>query len=120
MKEFSNYSKFIDYNKTKKRSINGFLKSIHGVNFKSLNKICLLNGFEKIKRDDISQDLFFTLKSQIIFFYNLEENKIFNNVEKKKRIKNYKGMRHILKLPVRGQRTHTNAKTPKINLKKEM
>jgi len=29
-------------------------------------------------------------------------------------------MRHILKLPVRGQRTHTNAKTPKKNIKREI
>jgi ribosomal protein S13 len=29
-------------------------------------------------------------------------------------------MRHILKLPVRGQRTHTNAKTPKKNIKWEI
>jgi small subunit ribosomal protein S13 len=29
------------------------------------------------------------------------------------RIKNYKGIRHKLKYPVRGQRTHTNAKTNK-------
>jgi len=29
-------------------------------------------------------------------------------------------MRHILHLPVRGQRTHTNAKTPRKNIKKEI
>lgn len=120
MKEFNDYNRFLDYNKTKKRSFGGFLKSIHGVNFKSIRKILLLNGFEKMKKEDIQQELFLLLKSQVKFFYNLEENKIFNNVEKKKRIKNYCGMRHILKLPVRGQRTHTNAKTPRINLKKEI
>jgi small subunit ribosomal protein S13 len=29
------------------------------------------------------------------------------------KLKNYRGFRHILKLPARGQRTHTNAKTVK-------
>lgn len=120
MKEFSNYEKFLNYNKNKKRSFSGFFKSIHGVNFKSLKKMLLLNGYEKIKIEDVNQDLFFALKSQTNFFYNLEENKIFNNIEKKKRTKSYSGMRHILKLPVRGQRTHTNAKTPRINIKKEI
>ena len=29
------------------------------------------------------------------------------------KLKNYKGVRHMLRYPVRGQRTHTNAKTRK-------
>ncbi|WP_084756421.1 30S ribosomal protein S13 [Candidatus Paracaedibacter symbiosus] len=45
---------------------------------------------------------------------------MFNNVERKKKVKSYSGMRHILKLPVRGQRTHTNSKTSRNNIKKEL
>ena len=30
------------------------------------------------------------------------------------KLKNYKGVRHLLRYPVRGQRTHTNGKTRKI------
>ena len=37
---------------------------------------------------------------------NLKEN-----INKKIKIKSYQGIRHKNKLPVRGQRTHTNAKT---------
>lgn len=34
-----------------------------------------------------------------------------NNILFKKKLKNYSGLRHKMKLPVRGQRTKTNAKT---------
>ena len=43
---------------------------------------------------------------------NLYELKM-NNISVLKKIKNYRGWRHIFFLPVRGQRTHTNAKTRK-------
>jgi len=43
--------------------------------------------------------------------------KLINNVKKiinfHSNIKTYKGVRHRLKYPIRGQRTHTNAKTRK-------
>ncbi len=39
--------------------------------------------------------------------------KTFLNIKRLKEIKSYKGIRHKLKLPVRGQRTKTNSKTIK-------
>lgn len=41
------------------------------------------------------------------------KNRIENFIKFSSSIKTYKGMRHELKYPVRGQRTHTNAKTTK-------
>ena len=38
---------------------------------------------------------------------------VSDDIKKHIKIRNYKGIRHTLKLPVRGQRTHTNAKTRK-------
>ncbi|MFK8039998.1 MAG: 30S ribosomal protein S13 [Rickettsiaceae bacterium] len=35
------------------------------------------------------------------------------NIKRKKDIKSYQGIRHIRKLPVRGQNTHSNARTRK-------
>ncbi|MCP4119591.1 MAG: 30S ribosomal protein S13 [Desulfobacteraceae bacterium] len=32
-------------------------------------------------------------------------------IEEKKKLRSYKGLRHSLKLPLNGQRTHSNAKT---------
>jgi len=36
-----------------------------------------------------------------------------SNIERLKKIKCYRGIRHLKKLPVHGQRTHSNAKTCK-------
>jgi small subunit ribosomal protein S13 len=119
MKYLKNYNIFLSKNNNK--NIFSSLKPIHGINFKQLQKISLLNGLEGFERvNKITLDFFSLLKAQANFFYSIEENKIFNNINKKKKIKNYKGMRHILKLPVRGQRTHTNGKTPRKNIKKEI
>jgi small subunit ribosomal protein S13 len=119
MKKLQNFNTFVSDNKNK--NIFSALKDIHGVSLKKINKMGLVMGLDKFEKvGSINFELFSLIKKQAIFFYNLEENKIFNNVNKKKKIKNYTGMRHILKLPVRGQRTHTNAKTPSKNIKKEL
>jgi small subunit ribosomal protein S13 len=119
MKSLKNFNTFLTNNSNK--NIFSSLKTTHGINFKNFKKIVLLNGLGSIEKvNKINLDFFTVLKSQVNFFYNLEENKIFNNINKKKKIKSYSGMRHILRLPVRGQRTHTNAKTPKKNIKKEI
>jgi len=119
MKDLQNFNTFISNNKNK--NVFSALKNIHGLNLKKINKIGLMMGvdaFEKV--NNVNLETFSLIKKQAIFFYNLEENKIFNNINKKKKLKNYVGMRHILKLPVRGQRTHTNAKTPSKNIKREL
>jgi len=119
MKKLQNFNTFISNNKNK--NLFSSLKDIHGVNLKKINKISLVAGIDMYeKASNITFEFFSLIKNQAAFFYNLEENKIFNNVNKKKKVKSYTGMRHILKLPVRGQRTHTNAKTQKKNLKKEL
>jgi len=83
------------------------LKTTYGVNFTRAKKILALNGFSfSTNRKQINQE-------QLIYFYNLEKNKTVNNIIKYKKIKNYRGIRHMLRLPVRGQRTHTNANTIK-------
>lgn len=45
------------------------------------------------------------------------KKKVQNNISFLIKIKSYKGIRHQLKYPVRGQRTHTNAKTRKNHFK---
>ncbi len=120
MLEFKDFKTFTD--KNKKKNVFSSVKPVHGVGFKSMKKLKLLNGNSEftIKTAEISLEFFLSLRSQVSFFYNLEKNKIYNNVNRKKRLKSYSGMRHILRLPVRGQRTHTNAKTPRKNIKREI
>lgn len=49
--------------------------------------------------------------------YALNKVIIKNNILFKIKLKNYSGLRHQMKLPVRGQRTKTNAKTCKLRKK---
>jgi len=118
MKEFKTFENFVEVNK--KKNLNTALRKVHGINLKNLRKIILLNGWCGYPNSKVSHNTFINLKAQSDFFFSLEKNKIFNNVERKKKVKSYSGMRHILKLPVRGQRTHTNSKTSRNNIKKEL
>jgi small subunit ribosomal protein S13 len=118
MKDFKTFESFIEINK--KKNLNTSLRKVHGINLKNLKKIVLLNGWSNCPDSKVSRNTFITLKDQVDFFFSLEKNKVFNNVERKKKIKSYSGMRHILRLPVRGQRTHTNSKTSRSNIKKEL
>ncbi len=48
------------------------------------------------------------------------KREISANVKRLKDIKNYRGVRHMRKLPVRGQRTKTNSRTVRGNVRKTM
>jgi small subunit ribosomal protein S13 len=48
------------------------------------------------------------------------KREIAANIKRLKDIKNYRGIRHIKRLPVRGQRTKTNSRTVRGNVRKTM
>ena len=48
------------------------------------------------------------------------KREIAGNVKRLKDIKAYRGIRHIRKLPTRGQRTKTNSRTVRSNVRKTM
>lgn len=53
---------------------------------------------------------------RVVEKYNIEGNlrrQINDNIDRLKRIKSYRGMRHSMGLPSRGQRTRSNARTRK-------
>ena len=94
------------------------LTQIYGINKNTSLKICqklgICNNF-KIKKLTPNQ------KSELLKAMN-SLNLIINNELKKSRsnelkklieIKSYRGLRRLRGLPVRGQRTHTNAKSSK-------
>ncbi len=80
-------------------------------------------GFNfKIKQKQISKKVFSQLDLRIlnniekIFFFRIESklrNHLARNIKAVKNLKNYKSLRHFMKLPVRGQRTKNNAQTQK-------
>lgn len=90
---------------------------IYGLNLKT--SLIILKEFGLTKKTKIN-DLPIELKNNIIKY--IEKNFIFgdklkqhnnNKIKILKNIRCYRGLRTIIKLPRRGQRTHTNAKTVK-------
>ncbi|MSR71199.1 MAG: 30S ribosomal protein S13 [Candidatus Taylorbacteria bacterium] len=60
---------------------------------------------------------------KIVEGYKIEgdlKREIGSNVKRHKDIKSYRGVRHIRKLPVKGQRTKTNSRTVRGNVRKTM
>lgn len=69
-----------------------------------------------IRVRDLTEDQVQRLRVHIEEHYNVEgdlRREVANNIKRKIEIGSYQGIRHRLGLPVRGQRTHTNARTRK-------
>jgi small subunit ribosomal protein S13 len=65
---------------------------------------------------DLSDDEVQRLRAHIENAYRVEgdlRREVANNIKRKIEIGSYQGIRHRLGLPVRGQRTHTNARSRK-------
>lgn len=69
----------------------------------------------KVKAKDLTSEELRLLQSLIEVVPNEGElrRQVRNNIETLKRIQSYRGMRHSMGLPARGQRTRTNARTRK-------
>lgn len=94
------------------------LTYIYGIGVTTANKIC-----RKLKIDlglrthQISEDKLAQVRSLIEKEYPVLEGdlrrRVSSDIKRLIDIGCYKGIRHVKKLPVRGQRTHTNARTRK-------
>ena len=117
MFKFKDYSKSLDYNLTK----------VYGIGSKKGGTICkligirgntLLNSIPSNKLDTLSQILSYYsgLNNCNAISQNLQR---FNktNIDRLVKINCYRGRRHRMRLPVRGQRTRSNARTIKRALK---
>jgi small subunit ribosomal protein S13 len=93
------------------------LTYIHGIGKTSAQKICADAAISESKRvKDLDDQELVTLRSIIESNYTVEgelRRDVTLNIKKKKDIRSYQGLRHIRKLPVRGQNTHSNARTRK-------
>lgn len=84
----------------------GYTKSFHLLEKFGFSRLASIPSLNLYKFNSI---IFFIKK-----FYmteNVLKRSIYLNIQKKININNYAGFRHISNLPIRGQRTHTNAKT---------
>lgn len=93
------------------------LTYIYGIGRKTACDICDKAGIERDKRvHTLSDDEVIKLREVIDSTYSVEgelRREISTNIKALKDMKCYRGIRHIKKLPVRGQRTKTNARTRK-------
>jgi small subunit ribosomal protein S13 len=75
------------------------------------------------RTEDLTEDQVVRLKDYIEKNYRVEgdlRREVMMNIKRLKDIGSYRGMRHSKKLPVRGQRTRTNTRTVRGNVRKTM
>ena len=102
----------------KTHSLQLSLANIYGLGSTCSEKICKKLGFSKnYKIQNLTNEQIFQITKLIELEYILLTNELkkINSINLKKliTIKSYKGLRRLQGLPIRGQRTHTNAKTAK-------
>jgi len=93
------------------------LTYIYGIGRSTAESILdALNIKKSIKTKDLSEDELVKIREYIENHYTIEgdlRREVTQNIKRLIEINSYKGIRHKRSLPVRGQRTHTNARTRK-------
>lgn len=93
------------------------LTYIYGIGRKKSIEICQKAGVDFTKKvNSLSEDEVIKLREVIDAGYKVEgdlRREVSMNIKNLMDTKCYRGLRHMKKLPVRGQRTHTNARTRK-------
>lgn len=93
------------------------LTYIYGIGLTSSKKILAKTGIDPDKRaKDLTEDEISKLRDEIENHYKVEgelRREVALNIKRLVEIKCYRGSRHRKGLPVRGQRTKTNARTRK-------
>lgn len=99
------------------------LTQIYGIGCKRAleiaNFLCVNPGLRAHKLDNnhiVKLSKYVSTIGELQVGGKLQKN-VEGNIGKKIKIKSYQGIRHRNKLPVRGQRTHTNAKTQRKSIK---
>ncbi len=93
------------------------LTYIHGIGNKVSNNICTKLNIAKNRRtNSLSEEEVLKIREYIDQNYKVEgdlRREISLNIKRLVDLASYRGSRHKKKLPVRGQRTHSNARTRK-------
>ena len=99
------------------------LTCLYGVGVSSARKILDQVGIDRGKKTkDLTSEEENSIRAvveKILIEGNLKRE-ISANIKRLKDIKSYRGVRHIKRLPVRGQRTKTNSRTVRGNVRKTM
>ena len=93
------------------------LRYIHGIGPKRADDVLAACKVDPAKKaDDVTQDEIHALTTYIQEHYRVEgdlRREVSQNIRRLIQIGSYRGLRHKKGLPVRGQRTKTNARTRK-------
>lgn len=93
------------------------LTYIHGIGPSAAQAICDAVGVDMARRvNELSDTDVMAIREHIDANYNVEgdlRREVQMNIKRMMDIGSYRGLRHRRNLPVRGQRTHTNARTRK-------
>lgn len=92
------------------------IQSIYGIGATRAKKICEKLNFEPSRKTaDLTDEEVKSLQDAINAYTHEGDlrREVATNIKRKKDIKCYSGLRHRMGLPVRGQRTKTNARTRK-------
>ncbi|HEY5587443.1 MAG TPA: 30S ribosomal protein S13 [Candidatus Paceibacterota bacterium] len=99
------------------------LTCLYGIGISRSRKILEQAGIDKtIKADVLTVDQENTIR-KIIETMSIEgtlKREVASNIKRLKDIKAYRGIRHMRRLPVNGQRTKTNSRTVRGNVRKTM
>lgn len=99
------------------KRIEAGLQSIYGVGLTRAKEICSKTGISLDTRvKDLTDEQVSRLSAVIQNDYKVEgdlRREVSANLKRLMDINSYRGLRHKRSLPVRGQRTHTNARTRK-------
>ncbi len=105
-----------------KKQIETSLTYIYGIGHSLSRKILKSAGIDSAKKaDELSSQEVSTLKDIIEKSHKVEgelKREIMTNIKRLKDVGSWRGIRHIKGLPVRGQRTKTNNRTIRGNVRK--
>jgi small subunit ribosomal protein S13 len=99
------------------------LTSIYGIGISRAQMILKEAQIDpKLKADVLTVDQENAIRKVIetLSIEGVLRREISSNVKRLKDIKSYRGVRHMRRLPVRGQRTKTNSRTVRGNVRKTM
>ena len=100
------------------------LTYIYGIGNTTAKKILATTGVKpEIRVKDLSEAQANKLRDEVEKNHRVEgelRREVLSNIKRLKEIGSYRGIRHIRNLPVRGQRTKTNSRTVRGNVRRTM
>ena len=100
------------------------LQYIYGIGATTATEILKKTGVApEIRVKDLTEDQSTKIRDMVEKQYKVEgelRREVLSNIKRLKEIGAYRGTRHIRGLPVRGQRTKTNSRTIRGNVRKTM